>query len=126
MVALSEPIRGSLDLPAANVVAMPKGFSNENQTASDAAYRFGDFELYPNERLLTQQGHPVQLQPKVLDALLCLVRKAERLVTKEELASTVWPSVHVGDASITNSIVSLRKILGRHSIRTVSKYGYRF
>lgn len=38
----------------------------------------------------------------------------------------LWPDVHVNESNLTNLIVSLRKIVGREAIRTVSKYGYRF
>lgn len=105
---------------------MAHRFSNKTQSSTDTAYRFGDFELYPDDRLLTRAGVPVPLQPKSFDALLCLVRRAEHLVSKQELTNTLWPTVHVSEANLTNIIVGLRKILGREAIRTVSKHGYRF
>ena len=105
---------------------MAQGFSKENQSTVETAYRFGEFELHPANRLLKQKGKSVALQPKAFDALLCLVRRAEHLVSKEELQEMLWPSVHVSEANLTNTIVSLRKIVGRDAIRTVSKHGYRF
>jgi DNA-binding winged helix-turn-helix (wHTH) protein len=105
---------------------MAHGFSKKNQSSVDSAYRFGDFELHPRERLLKRAGTPVPLQPKAFDALLCLVRRAEHLVSKQELINTLWPSVHVSESNLTNTIVGLRKIVGRDTIRTVSKHGYRF
>jgi DNA-binding winged helix-turn-helix (wHTH) protein len=105
---------------------MTHGFSKENQSSVDTAYRFGAFELHPRDRLLKRAGTPVPLQPKAFDALLCLVRRAEHLVTKKELIAILWPSVHVSEANLTNTIVSLRKIVGRNAIRTISKHGYRF
>ena len=105
---------------------MPQGFSKKNQSSVDTAYRFADFELHPHDRLLKQAGTPLALQPKAFDALLCLVRRAQHLVSKQELIHTLWPSVHVSEANLTNLIVSLRKIVGRSAIRTVSKHGYRF
>jgi DNA-binding winged helix-turn-helix (wHTH) protein len=105
---------------------MAQGNSNQNQTPIESAYRFGDFELYPSERLLKRKGESVLLPPKSFDALLCLVGKADRLVTKRELTAILWPSTFVSEANLTNMIVSLRKILGRHAIVTVSKHGYRF
>jgi DNA-binding winged helix-turn-helix (wHTH) protein len=105
---------------------MSHGFSKENQSSPDAAYRFGDFELYPRDRLLKRAGIAVPLQPKAFDALLCLLRNAEHLVSKQELISVLWPSVHVSESNLTNIIVDLRKIVGRNAIRTVSKHGYRF
>jgi DNA-binding winged helix-turn-helix (wHTH) protein len=105
---------------------MTQGFSKENQSTVETAYRFGEFELHPANRLLKQNGKSVALQPKAFDALLCLVRRAEHLVSKEELQEMLWPSVHVSEANLTNTIVNLRKIVGRDAIRTVSKHGYRF
>ncbi len=105
---------------------MTHGFSKENQSSVDTSYRFGDFELYPRDRLLKRSGAPITLQPKAFDALLCLVRRSEHLVSKQELIHSLWPNVHVSEANLTNTIVYLRKIVGREAIRTVSKHGYRF
>jgi len=99
--------------------------SNEIQSA-EGAYRFGEFDLYPSERQLHCRQKAVALPLKVFDALLLLVRNAERLVRRDELISALWPDTFVTDANLTNIIVSLRKILGREAIQTVSKFGYRF
>jgi DNA-binding winged helix-turn-helix (wHTH) protein len=105
---------------------MAHGFSKKNQSSAETAYRFADFELNPGDRLIKKTGQPVPLQPKAFDALLCLVRRSKHLVSKQELVHTLWPSVHVSEANLTNIIVSLRKIVGRDAICTVSKHGYRF
>jgi DNA-binding winged helix-turn-helix (wHTH) protein len=105
---------------------MRQRFSNQNQSPVDSAYRFGKFELHPADRLLRHAGRAVRLQPRAFDALLCLVRRAQHLITKQELIGTLWPSVHVSEANLTNLIGALRKIVGRNTIRTVSKHGYRF
>jgi DNA-binding winged helix-turn-helix (wHTH) protein len=104
---------------------MTQGFSKKNQSAIETAYRFGDFALYPHDRLLKRGAASIALQPKAFDALLCLVRGAEHMVSKQELRQTLWPDVHVSERNLTNLIVSLRKILGSDAIRTVSKHGYR-
>lgn len=104
---------------------MAHGFSKENQSSVEAAYRFGDFALHPRDRILKKAGTSLSLQPKVFDALLCLVRRAEHLVSKQELIEMLWPDVHVSEANLTNLIVSLRKLVGRDAIRTISKHGYR-
>jgi tetratricopeptide (TPR) repeat protein len=105
---------------------MKSDFSKKNQSSIEAAYRFGPFELYPLEHLVKREGAPVAVQPKVFEALLLLLSRARRLVTKAELMAKLWPDVHVSERNLTNIIVSLRKLLGRESVRTVSKYGYRF
>ncbi len=114
-------LKGTLATPHMN-----HGFSKENQTRSGSAYRFGRFELHPQDRRLSRDGREIRLQSRALNALLCLVRQAQHLVSKQELMSTLWPSVHVSEANLTNLIGDLRKVLGRNAIRTVSKHGYRF
>ncbi len=105
---------------------MAHGFSKKNQSPAETAYRFANFELHPADRLLKKSGNRVPLQPKAFDALLCLVRRAKHLVSKQELTHTLWPDIHVSEANLTNTIVSLRKIVGRDAITTASKHGYRF
>src|SRR5438067_1103925 len=100
--------------------------SNKNQRTAETAYRFGEFELHPGERILLRDNEPVALTPKAFDALLYLVRNAEHLVTKHDLMETLWPSTFVSEANLTNTVVTLRKVLGQDAIRTVSKHGYRF
>jgi DNA-binding winged helix-turn-helix (wHTH) protein len=100
--------------------------SKEIQTTTGTPYRFGEFELHPAERLLARNRNPVPLPPKAFDALLCLVRNAEHLVRKNELMESLWPSTYVSEANLTNTIVSLRKVLGPEAIQTVSRHGYRF
>jgi DNA-binding winged helix-turn-helix (wHTH) protein len=105
---------------------MAQGFSKKNQSAAETAYRFADFALHPGDRLLKRGTASIALQPKAFDALVCLVRGAEHMLSKQELSEALWPDVHVSERNLTNLIVSLRKILGNDAIRTVSKHGYRF
>jgi tetratricopeptide (TPR) repeat protein len=100
--------------------------SKEIHSGRDGSFRFGDFDLSPAERQLFRGADEIALPPKTFDALLLLVRNAERLVRREELIDALWPDTHVTDANLTNVIVALRKVLGRHAIQTVSKFGYRF
>jgi len=100
--------------------------SKKNKRPAEGAYRFGEFHLYPSERTLKRSDRTVPTSPKVFDALLLFVRNAEHLVRRDELIETLWPDTYVTDANLTNVIVSLRKMLGREAIQTVSKFGYRF
>src|SRR5438132_9993020 len=98
--------------------------SKENQT--EIPYGFGAFKLFPSERQLHRRGKVVPLPPKAFDALLLLVRNAGRLVRRNDLIESLWPDTHVEDANLTNTIVALRKLLGKTAVETVSKFGYRF
>ena len=65
--------------------------SKEKETTRVGAYRFGEFDLYPSERLLRRRQKAVRLPPKAFDALLLFVRNAERLVRRDELVDALWP-----------------------------------
>jgi DNA-binding winged helix-turn-helix (wHTH) protein/tetratricopeptide (TPR) repeat protein len=109
---------------------MPLGPATPPPPAGAGIYRFGAFVLDPRERRLTRDGHVVDLRPKTFDALVLLVTRGGRLVTKDEFFATLWPRVVVGDASLNKCIWQLRQALGESEtqpyIETVPKIGYRF
>lgn len=96
-----------------------------------ARYRFSGFELDPVEARLTRDGAPLELQPKVFEALTLLVTSGGRLVSKEELHAHLWPDTFVTEESLTQVMSKLRLALGDEPrnprfVQTVLKRGYRF
>jgi serine/threonine-protein kinase len=95
-------------------------------------YAFENLRLNPAKRLLfNADGDPVPLTPKALDILIYLVRNAERVVSKDELMSAIWPDTVVEENSLTQSVSTLRRVLGeKHRehrfIATVPGRGYKF
>lgn len=94
-------------------------------------YRFGEFTVDAEQRVLLRHGKPLLLAPKVLETLLTLVQNGGRIIEKEELMKRLWPDTFVEESNLTYCIVQLRKTLGdeaRHPryIETIPKRGYRF
>ena len=94
-------------------------------------YRFGEFTLDADQKVLLRQGKPLLLAPKVIETLLTLVQNSGRIIEKEELMMRLWPDTFVEESNLTYTIVQLRKTLGddaRHPryIETIPKRGYRF
>jgi DNA-binding winged helix-turn-helix (wHTH) protein len=93
-------------------------------------FRFRSFELDEGKRELRLRGRPLEMQPRVFDVLVYLVRNRERVVTKDELLSAIWPEVIVTDSSIMRAVSVIRAMLrdGGQSdaIQTFSRHGYRF
>ena len=89
-------------------------------------YRFGPFELQPDERRLLKDGEAVALRPRTFDLLVSLVGHAGHLLTKDELLNRVWPNVVVEEAALAVQVSGLRKVLGADAIATVTGQGYRF
>ena len=94
-------------------------------------YRFGEFELWPQERRLLRFGQTVPIEPRVVEVIACLVQRANRLVSKRELLQVVWSAVSVGDGAVYRGVSKARSALRTGGIngawiRTRGKSGYEF
>lgn len=87
--------------------------------------------LYPlaaDTRLVT--GQPLQLEPRVMTALVLLLQAGDRTLTDAELLQGVWPGLVVSDASLYKVVAELRKALSDQQkpyqlIERVHGKGYR-
>jgi len=98
---------------------------------SGSHYEFGQFRLFPAERLLLRGTEAVALAPRAFDTLLLLVKHRGRILEKEALMEKMWPGAFVEENNLNQLICTLRKALGEGAcgaryIETVSRRGYRF
>jgi DNA-binding winged helix-turn-helix (wHTH) protein len=77
-----------------------------------AVISFGQFRLYPAERLVRRHDETLLLGGRALDILITLVEQAGEVVTRQQLISRVWPDVTVVEANLRIHIAGLRKMLG--------------
>lgn len=98
-------------------------------------YEFGPFRLEVARRQLLCGEEVVQLRPKTIETLLLLIEHRDRILSKEELLSQLWPNTVVEEANLTQYIYLLRKTLGKcvaengqphEYILTIPGRGYRF
>lgn len=93
-------------------------------------FHFGRFQLDEGTRQLRLGKRVLEMQPRMFDLLVYLVRNHERVVPKEELLSAVWPEVIVTDSSIMRAVSLIRTLLRdggqADAIQTYSRQGYRF
>ncbi|QQS40809.1 MAG: winged helix-turn-helix domain-containing protein [Acidobacteriota bacterium] len=93
-------------------------------------YEFSGFCLIPAERLLTRDGIPVPLPPRVFDTLLLLIENEGHLLEKDRFLETIWSDSFVEESTLAKAVSTLRKALGETAqheyIETVPKSGYRF
>jgi DNA-binding winged helix-turn-helix (wHTH) protein/TolB-like protein/Flp pilus assembly protein TadD len=98
----------------------------------EKSYEFGGFVLQPSQRrLLRSDGSPVELTPRLFNALLLFVEHPDELLEKEALIRTLWPGLVVDDNNLSQVIAGLRRALGDDTqgsrfIQTVPRYGFRF
>jgi Tol biopolymer transport system component/DNA-binding winged helix-turn-helix (wHTH) protein len=72
----------------------------------------------------------VQVEPKVMEVLLCLAAAPGEVVSREQLIDRVWQGAFVSDDVLTRSIGQLRRVFGDDPerprvIETIRKRGYR-
>src|SRR5258708_3034462 len=97
---------------------------------ADNRLRVGDWTVEPDLNELAAQGRGVKVETKAMAVLLHLADRAGQVVGREALLSQGWPGVVVGDDSLTQVVIKLRKALGDDPdrptyIQTVTKRGYR-
>ncbi len=94
-------------------------------------YRFQDFTLSPQRRVLERDGREVPLIPRYFDLLVLLVERRHEAVHRREIFERVWTDATVSDSALSQAIRTVRRTLGDDSqeprfIRTVSRHGYQF
>ncbi len=91
----------------------------------------GPFLLDAAARILLHDGAPLTLGERAVSVLMCLARQAGRLVTKDELLTSVWQGLAVEESNLTVQIAALRRVLagtpgGEGWIETLPRRGYRY
>ena len=94
-------------------------------------YRFGEFTLSAQRRLLVREGQEVPLIPRYFDLLLLLVERRREAVHRNEIFDRVWGDVTVSDSALSQAVRTIRRTLDDDPreprfIRTVSRHGYQF
>jgi DNA-binding response OmpR family regulator len=99
--------------------------------APDEVLRIGELEVRPRDGLVLAAGNAVTLSVREFHVLVALVRRAGRIVTREELYTLVWGNpLRPGDRSIDVYVHKLRVKLEealpeRRFIHTHVGFGYR-
>ncbi len=94
------------------------------------ALQIGDWTVEPELNRLSRGDEAVRIEPKSMAVLVHLADRPGEVVSRSALLSAVWPDVIVGDDSLTQVVIKLRKVLQDAAdepayIQTISKRGYR-
>ncbi|QYK05904.1 winged helix-turn-helix domain-containing protein [Shewanella zhangzhouensis] len=92
-------------------------------------YRLGPFMVIPERCVIAKNGSDTKLELRVMQVLVCLLERAGRPVSRDELIREVWRGGQVSDNAINRIIAQLRSALGddarsQQVIQTVPKVGY--
>ena len=102
--------------------------SGEREASGGETIRFRNIEIVGEERLVTKDGHLIDLTPKEFDLLLVLLGRRGKIFTRSELLDVVWGYDFPGDTrTVDTHIQRLRKKLDAGDlIITVFGVGYKF
>ena len=97
----------------------------------DRTFSFGAFRFDSEGPLLFENGSAVELGPKPLAVLQCLLERPGKVVSKQHLMETVWHETFVTEQSLAKAINRLRRALADDLetpvyIQTIHRRGYRF
>lgn len=95
-----------------------------------AAFRFADWEVEPSTNSIVRDGERRQMEPRAMDVLVALCRRANTVVSSDELLDQCWGGGVHGDNPVHKTIAQLRSLLGDNTkspiyIETIRKRGYR-
>ncbi|QNM97419.1 nSTAND1 domain-containing NTPase [Chitinimonas koreensis] len=94
------------------------------------SFRFGDWQVSPATNSLTRGEMRQQVEPRAMDVLVALCRRASDVISAEELLRQCWGDAFTGDNPVHKTIAQLRRVLGDNAseptyIETIRKRGYR-
>src|SRR6202048_3296520 len=92
---------------------------------------FGDCEIDLERRELWRAKRAILVEPQVFDLLVSLVQNRDRVVSKDDLITSVWGGRIVSESTLTSRINAARTAVGDNGreqqlIRTIPRKGLRF
>jgi len=108
----------------------PNRLATWSPNAGPSRFRIEDWIVDPATSQMVRGDKAVRLEPKVMDLLTYLAKRAGRLVTRDDIEDNVWADVIVGYDTVTGAIQKLRKAFSDDArnpriIETIPKKGYR-
>jgi Tol biopolymer transport system component/DNA-binding winged helix-turn-helix (wHTH) protein len=97
----------------------------------DPTYRFGQFAIKLQDRVLLKNRALVALTPKAVDALILLLSRPGHVFSKQEILESLWADRFVEEGSVASIIAQLRRALCDDVeqptfVETIPKRGYRW
>jgi len=96
--------------------------------AREADFALGQAEVRPSLRQFMANGAGETVEPRVMQVLVSLARRAGEVAGRDELVAECWDGRIVGEDAIQRAIAKVRRIgetSGAFAIETIAKVGYR-
>ncbi|ABE56595.1 transcriptional regulatory protein-like protein [Shewanella denitrificans OS217] len=95
------------------------------------SFKLAEYLVYPEHNKLELNGVQVKVEPKIMEILCFLIQHRGQVISREYIATNLWPNSVVGLDVVTRAIFELRKVLNDSAqnpifIETIAKKGYCF
>ena len=102
----------------------------ETFSAQAGQYLVHGHVVTPAINEISKDGVVARIEPKSMEVLVYLLERAGTVVSREDIQDQIWENVFVGQDSVTNAIIKIRKAFGDDArnpavIETIPKRGYR-
>lgn len=128
-VNLTLPGREAGEIPALTLTGSLKELQQAISSEKNIL-RCDGLEVDCRRRRATLNGEALQLTPRELQLLTCLLQNRNQVLTRGQLLGSVWELGYAGDSrTVDTHVKCLRRKMGefgRRHIITVRKAGYRF
>lgn len=94
-------------------------------------YTFSHWQFDPHNGTLRNGDDVIAIEPQQANLLLLLINNKNKVVTRDQITSSIWHNIIVEDNTISKAITRLRQLLNDNAkspifIKTVPKRGYQF
>ena len=89
-------------------------------------YQFKNFEFNSDSLVLTQNDEALEIRHNEAKVLALFLENTEKVLSKEDILSSVWQDKVVSDQAVFQNISHLRNLFGNDAIKTFSKRGYQW
>jgi len=101
--------------------------SDLQESLNSGSITAGDFRIDREKYMVFKDGKEFTLPKKEFELLSLLVKRPEKVFTREEIYHSVWgDDIIVGDRTIDVHIRKLREKFGSDHIQTIKGVGYKF
>ncbi|RKZ06961.1 hypothetical protein DRQ32_10580, partial [bacterium] len=102
----------------------------DTESALDLPFRLGEWRIDPALNRISDGKVTHQVEPRVMDVLVCLASRPGEVFSRDDLLQAVWQDVVVGEEALTRAISELRRLLeddhrSPRFVETIRKGGYR-
>jgi Tol biopolymer transport system component/DNA-binding winged helix-turn-helix (wHTH) protein len=99
-------------------------------SARPSAFQIEDCVVLPTLNRIERDGEVYQIEPRVMQVLVCLARHPGAVLSRQELFEIVWADSVVCEEALTRTISELRRVFRDDTktprvIETIRKGGYR-